>query len=285
MHLVAHPACDAPVQVREVPVPAPRAPLQALQPSSAGTRRWPGVIRHGSVDSGRWEAPGTDRGGDAIQRRTLKVEGALRHRTPGPAGSVAWKRGRQRPGGPRRADDTSLYVEVALDVEGETAVLSVHGEVDAFTAPLLDKIVTAVIDHGAVRLVIDASGVEFMDASGLRVVVSTRKPAAPRRRDTRHPCTIGTSDPAPRDERGRHGRGDRPAVSSASARHHETALTSTLTQVAAIPAAEDMIDATLTAVVVLAAATIAPADGAKPDVGATRTPRHRRSNRRHHLGS
>ena len=75
--------------------------------------------------------------------------------------------------GARRGDDTSLYVEVALDAEGETAVLSVHGEVDAFTAPLLDKIVTAVIDHGAVRLVIDGSGVEFMDAAGLRVVVST----------------------------------------------------------------------------------------------------------------
>ena len=70
---------------------------------------------------------------------------------------------------------------------------------------------------------------------------------------------------------------------SASARHHETALTSTLTQVAAIPAAEDMIDAALTAVVVVAA-TIAPAGGASLTL-VRHGHLHRRSNRRHHLGS
>lgn len=57
-------------------------------------------------------------------------------------------------------------------VTGDTAVLALSGELDVAGASLveheLDRIVA---DHEATSLVLDLSGLEFMDSTGLRMMV------------------------------------------------------------------------------------------------------------------
>ncbi|AHH96294.1 hypothetical protein GCM10010174_77030 [Kutzneria viridogrisea] len=58
--------------------------------------------------------------------------------------------------------------------EGTGAVrIAVRGEVDLGTAPELERAVQAVLDRpGVGSVVVDLSGVDFMDSTGLRVLIS-----------------------------------------------------------------------------------------------------------------
>ena len=70
-----------------------------------------------------------------------------------------------------------LQIEpAALDKDGDTSVtrgyrIVVHGEIDMTTAPQLEAALEGFIAQGATLLVLDASGIEFIDSSGLRVIV------------------------------------------------------------------------------------------------------------------
>ena len=55
---------------------------------------------------------------------------------------------------------------------GDWTVLTVKGEVDLNTAPKLKERVNALIAQGHANLVVDLEGVEFMDSTGLSVLVS-----------------------------------------------------------------------------------------------------------------
>lgn len=50
--------------------------------------------------------------------------------------------------------------------------LTVAGEIDAHSAPLIAEAISAAPDE---RLVIDLSGVEFVDSSGLRVLIEAHQ--------------------------------------------------------------------------------------------------------------
>jgi anti-sigma B factor antagonist len=54
-------------------------------------------------------------------------------------------------------------------------VLAVRGEIDAYTSPRLREELKRLIDGGTRRLVVDLQGVEFMDSTGLGVLVSALK--------------------------------------------------------------------------------------------------------------
>jgi anti-sigma B factor antagonist len=54
-------------------------------------------------------------------------------------------------------------------------IVHVAGEVDLFTAPALREHLLSVIDSGAERIVVDLSGVGFLDSSGLGVLVGALK--------------------------------------------------------------------------------------------------------------
>jgi anti-sigma B factor antagonist len=58
---------------------------------------------------------------------------------------------------------------------GDRTVLTVRGELDLYTAPALRDRVLAAAAEGQRRLVIDLSGVPFMDSSGLGVIVACLK--------------------------------------------------------------------------------------------------------------
>lgn len=57
-------------------------------------------------------------------------------------------------------------------VTGETAVIALSGELDVAGASLLERELDRIVaDHDARSLVLDLSGLEFMDSTGLRLVV------------------------------------------------------------------------------------------------------------------
>jgi anti-anti-sigma factor len=70
------------------------------------------------------------------------------------------------------ADLGRLRVEVGQ--HGRSAVFAPSGELDHHTADLLSGPLNVAVDAGTSRLVIDCSGLEFCDSTGLNVLLSAR---------------------------------------------------------------------------------------------------------------
>jgi anti-sigma B factor antagonist len=66
-----------------------------------------------------------------------------------------------------------------LDVEtgqvGPASVLTLRGEIDVYTAPRLRQAIIDLVDGGASQIVVDMSGVDFLDSTGLGVLVGGLK--------------------------------------------------------------------------------------------------------------
>ena len=58
---------------------------------------------------------------------------------------------------------------------GDCAVLQVSGEVDVYTAPMLREQMRELAAKGAVHLIVDLSGVNFLDSTGLGALVGGLK--------------------------------------------------------------------------------------------------------------
>lgn len=59
--------------------------------------------------------------------------------------------------------------------EADHWIVEVSGEVDVHTAPALDTALTGLVEDGNYRLVVDLSQVDFLDSTGLGVLVKTLK--------------------------------------------------------------------------------------------------------------
>jgi anti-sigma B factor antagonist len=67
---------------------------------------------------------------------------------------------------------TGQLMKITTSVtEGGVALLEVEGSVNAHTAPLLSKTLTDLLTQGHSRLVIDASHIEYLSSTGLRVLL------------------------------------------------------------------------------------------------------------------
>jgi anti-anti-sigma factor len=161
---------------------------------------------------------------------------------------------------------------VSVAFVGDRAVLGIRGEVDILTAPDLGALVDAVIDQGHRFVVLDLAALDFMDASGLRVIARAARrlnPAAgelairsPSRMVRRILDLTGLTavvrlehpEPAP----GRLGREQ--AVEAATTTAPD-GLAHRLGTVTALPADNDVIAGALRMVVALARATVGGADG------------------------
>ncbi|MEU5843873.1 STAS domain-containing protein [Rhodococcus sp. NPDC047139] len=62
--------------------------------------------------------------------------------------------------------------------QGSVAVLSVNGEVDMTSAPLLEKEALGLLDTDVTGMVIDLSGVDFLASMGIALLVELSKRAA-----------------------------------------------------------------------------------------------------------
>ncbi len=68
-------------------------------------------------------------------------------------------------------------MDLGLDVteRGKYAVLSVHGEVDVYTAPRFRERLIELVSEGKHQIVVDLEGVDFLDSTGLGVLVGGLK--------------------------------------------------------------------------------------------------------------
>jgi anti-sigma B factor antagonist len=65
-----------------------------------------------------------------------------------------------------------MELDVKLDRDGDVCVVSLRGEIDVYTSPMFKKDLVEAIDGGCRHIVVDMEGVEFIDSSGLGVLVS-----------------------------------------------------------------------------------------------------------------
>jgi anti-sigma B factor antagonist len=68
-------------------------------------------------------------------------------------------------------------MELGLDVTERNgrSVLAVHGEVDVYTAPRFRERLIELVSAGKRRVIVDLEGVDFLDSTGLGVLVGGLK--------------------------------------------------------------------------------------------------------------
>lgn len=100
-----------------------------------------------------------------------------------------WSRpgvGRLPDGRTRALQDPAGTFSVSLlpapEPDQEVAVVSAHGEIDLTTAPLLREILVPVLERDRGPVVVDLSEVQFMDSTGVHVLLDTLKRLEPQNR-------------------------------------------------------------------------------------------------------
>jgi anti-sigma B factor antagonist len=68
-----------------------------------------------------------------------------------------------------------MDLDVETSVRDKTTVLTLRGEIDVYTAPRLRQAIVDVVDGGAQHLVVDMEKVDFLDSTGLGVLVEGLK--------------------------------------------------------------------------------------------------------------
>ena len=68
-----------------------------------------------------------------------------------------------------------MDLDVSTREEGGRVIVAAIGEVDVFTAPLLDAELSRLTADGRVNLVVDLARVDFLDSTGLSVLVKALK--------------------------------------------------------------------------------------------------------------
>ncbi|MGO9725458.1 MAG: STAS domain-containing protein [Streptosporangiaceae bacterium] len=68
-----------------------------------------------------------------------------------------------------------MELKVAIQPQGDHTVIYVTGEIDLYTAPRLQaELMSALRGTEAVRLIVDMSGIEFCDSTGMNVFLMAR---------------------------------------------------------------------------------------------------------------
>jgi anti-sigma B factor antagonist len=68
-----------------------------------------------------------------------------------------------------------MDLEVETGKRGQTDVLTLRGEIDVYTAPRLRQAIIDLVEGGATHIVIDMGAVDFLDSTGLGVLVGGLK--------------------------------------------------------------------------------------------------------------
>jgi anti-sigma B factor antagonist len=80
-------------------------------------------------------------------------------------------------GGDRSMQGAGGSVDLSLSTEtvGDRTVVRVGGEIDVYTAPKLREQLVELVNDGSYHLVVDMEGVDFLDSTGLGVLVGGLK--------------------------------------------------------------------------------------------------------------
>src|SRR5258708_23486340 len=71
-----------------------------------------------------------------------------------------------------------VELKVSIRSQGGRTIMSVGGEIDLYTAPRLHgELVTALAGGGPEQIVVDMSGVEFCDSTGMNVLLAAHRRA------------------------------------------------------------------------------------------------------------
>jgi len=68
-----------------------------------------------------------------------------------------------------------MDLELETSVRGGASVLTLRGEIDVYTAPRLRQAIVDLVDGGASHIVVDMERVDFLDSTGLGVLVDGMK--------------------------------------------------------------------------------------------------------------
>ncbi len=82
-------------------------------------------------------------------------------------------------------------MDLSLDnrTDGERMVVDVGGEIDVYTAPKLREQLVDLVNAGRYHLIVDMEGVEFLDSTGLGVLVGGLKRVRAHEGSLRLVCT------------------------------------------------------------------------------------------------
>lgn len=73
-----------------------------------------------------------------------------------------------------------MELKVSSRSHGDHTVVTAGGEIDLYTAPRLQAEFTSALREGPSRIVVDLSGVEFCDSTGMNVLLAALKRARER---------------------------------------------------------------------------------------------------------
>ena len=69
-----------------------------------------------------------------------------------------------------------MELKVTSRPQGDYVVMSIHGEIDLYSVPRLQREFASVLASGArVRLIVDLSGVDFCDSTGINVLLAAHR--------------------------------------------------------------------------------------------------------------
>lgn len=64
---------------------------------------------------------------------------------------------------------------LTTELRDEFTIVGVSGELDVYTAPALEEVLADLVDEGATDLIVDLSSVDFMDSTGLGLLIKALK--------------------------------------------------------------------------------------------------------------
>jgi len=114
--------------------------------------------------------------------RTMRQTDRRRHPAPTRSAISVAAEHTDAPPSTTASGPVSVRLLAAYEQHEHVAVLSVHGEIDLATAPMLRETLLPVLERQTGPVVIDLSEVSFMDSTGVHVLVDTLRWLEPQKR-------------------------------------------------------------------------------------------------------